>query len=364
MNPLLEKYAHVLVNYCLYLKPNETVLIRSSLLGEPLVKEVYQKALEAGAFPEVSFSFNDQDYLLHTYASDDVLQQQSPTYKLAVETFDAILTISAPINTKSLQQVPKEKLLRRQKALAPLKKVFMDRSSKKQLKWSLCEYPTLAGARECGMSLREYEEFVFSACFLTTPDPIQSWKELGHFQQTIVDKLNTMTRFRFVGPKTDISFSTKGRIWINSDGKRNMPSGEVFTSPVEDSVEGTIYFTYPTLYQSQDVQGVTLHVKQGIVVDWDAEIGKEALDQAFDIPGSRVFGEAAIGTNPHIQRPTKNILFDEKISGSIHMAVGASYPETGGKNESALHWDMIKDMREGEIYGDDTLIYKNGQFVI
>ena len=363
MNPLLDTYAHVLVTYCLALKPGEKVLIRSSILGEPLVKEVYKKALEAGAFPEIELSFSDQEFIFYSHANNDQLQYSSLLYKTAVETFDALLNIRAPFNKKELQSIPKEKLSIRQKSMAPIKKIFMERSAKKALRWGLCEYPTLSGAQECGMSLREYETFVFEACFLTTPDPILEWQKLGQFQQGIVDRLNTMSDFRFKGPDTDISFSTKNRICINSDGKRNMPSGEVFTSPVENSVNGTIFFNFPTLYQGKDVQGVTLVVKEGEVVQWDAKIGKEALDQAFEIPGSRFFGEAAIGTNTHIQRPSKNILFDEKISGSIHMAIGASYPETGGKNESGLHWDLIKDMTSGEIYGDNTLIYKNGSFI-
>ena len=200
---------------------------------------------------------------------------------------------------------------------------------------------------------------------LNEADPQKSWLELSKFQERVVNSLNKKSFFHFKNDTTDISFNTKNRIWMNSDGKRNMPSGEVFTSPIEDSVNGVIYFSYPSRYFGQDVEGVTLTVKDGYVSSWDARIGKEVLDKVFEIDGARYFGEVAIGTNKNIQQATKSILFDEKIGGSIHMAVGASYPETGGKNKSSVHWDLITDMKaNGEIIADDECIYKNGAFLI
>ena len=202
-------------------------------------------------------------------------------------------------------------------------------------------------------------------CMLNLDNPIAAWQDLSNKQQSLVDYLNKVSKIRYVGPKTDISFSTKDRIWINSDGHYNMPSGEVFTGPVEDSVQGHIYFTYPTVYEGADVSGIYLEVDKGVITSWKADVGQEVLDRVFSIEGARQFGEVAIGTNYSIQRATKNILFDEKIGGSIHMAIGASYPETGGKNESAVHWDMIKDMKtDAQIYADDILIYENGEFKI
>jgi aminopeptidase len=243
--------------------------------------------------------------------------------------------------------------------------MFMYRSSQKLLRWALCVYPTPSAAKECGMSLNEYTNFVSHACGLHLENPITHWLEVHQNQQRIVDFLNRRNKIRFVGPNgTDITFSADERIWINSDGHRNMPSGEVFTSPIEDSAEGQIYFSYPTIHEGQDVEGVTLRYEKGLLVEWHAKIGQSALDDAFSIEGSRRVGEIAIGTNKHIQRGTKNILFDEKIAGSIHMAVGASYPETGGLNQSALHWDLITDMRHGgQIYSDGKLIYENGHFL-
>lgn len=215
------------------------------------------------------------------------------------------------------------------------------------------------------MSLSEYEAFVFSACKLYSENPMEAWLQVRADQQRIVDHLNQCSTVRYVTEGTDISFSTKGRTWINSDGQNNMPSGEVFTSPVEDSVNGTVRFSYPGLYQGHEVEEVALSVKDGHIEKWEARRGKEFLDRIFQTPGARRFGEAAIGTNYDIQRMTKNILFDEKIGGTMHMAIGQSYLQCGGKNESSVHWDMITDMTHGgEVWADGELIYQNGKFLI
>jgi len=176
--------------------------------------------------------------------------------------------------------------------------------------------------------------------------------------------LDKKDKIRFFGPDTDITFSVKGRKWINSSGDANMPSGEVFTTPLEDSVNGKIRFSYPGIFMGQEIEDISLEVKDGEVIKWDAKVGRKLLDSVFEIPGSRRFGEAAIGTNYGITKFIKNMLFDEKIGGTIHMAIGAAYPHTGGKNESSIHWDLLADMKNGgEIYADDELVYKNGRFI-
>jgi aminopeptidase len=213
--------------------------------------------------------------------------------------------------------------------------------------------------------LKEYEDFVFNACNLYHDDPIAEWKKLSKRQQSIVNHLNRCTKVHYKGKDIDISFSTEGRTWINSDGKTNMPSGEVYTAPVEDSVNGVVRFSHPSIYMGTEVEDIRLEVKDGEVIKWDAKRGKEFLDQIFDIPGARRFGEAAVGTNFNIQQFTKNILFDEKIGGTIHMAIGQSYHQCGGKNNSSVHWDMIADMTNGgEIFADGQKVYENGQFTI
>ncbi|MEL6276947.1 MAG: aminopeptidase, partial [Bacteroidota bacterium] len=205
---------------------------------------------------------------------------------------------------------------------------------------------------------------VYKGCKLDQDDPRAAWLAVRERQQRVVDYLNACSEFRYVNATTDISFTTKGRTWINSDGRTNMPSGEVYTSPEEDSVEGKIYFDYPAIRNGKEVKGVSLKVSGGEIREWSAEVGQSVLDETFEIPGTRRFGEAAIGTNYDINRFSKNILFDEKIGGTVHMAIGQSYLQCGGKNESSVHWDMIADMtRKGEIFADGKIIYRNGRFV-
>jgi len=225
--------------------------------------------------------------------------------------------------------------------------------------------PTQAGGDDARMSLDDYENFVDQSCNLFEENPVDKWLEVRKTQQGFVDRLNKADKVEYKGPNIDISFSVKGRTLINSDGRANMPSGEVFSAPVEDSVNGKVYFSYPTIYMGKDVVGITLEVKTGEIVSWQAEQGQEILDKVFAIEGARRFGEVAVGTNYNIQRITRNILFDEKIGGSIHMAVGQSYHQCGGKNESTVHWDMITDMKNGgQIMADGEKIYENGYFLI
>jgi aminopeptidase len=360
---MLDKYAKLLAEYCLYVKKGERFLIRSTSLASPLLQPLYKEILSRGGFAEFQISFENQSKLFYDYA-DDQLDYQSELYTHAISNFDGVLNIIAPFDLNETSECSSEKKKRHQMAMKDVKKTFMTRSAKGDLKWSLCVYPTESAAKQCDMSLKEYQDFVFKACCLTQESPIDAWKALGIMQQGIVDHLNTCTTIQYKAPHLDITFSTKGRVWMNSDGKRNMPSGEVFTSPVEESVNGHITFTYPTIYDGQDVENITLVVKDGIIQTWKADIGQDVLDRVFSIEGTRQFGEVAIGTNMNIQRVTKNILFDEKIGGTIHMAIGASYPETGGKNESAVHWDMITDMTKGEILADSKVIYRNGRFTI
>lgn len=361
---MYSKYARLIVNYSLGLKKGDKLLIVSTYLAEPLVQEVVKEALLAGAHPEVLVSFNGIGKILYDYASDEQLRHVSPMYGYAVDHYDAFLTIRAPFNLKELEHVDPEKKKITAFAQTAVKQRFMRRASRGTLRWTLCEYPTDAQAQESGLSRKEFEAFVFSACYLDTNDPVAKWNGMRDAQQRVVDRLNGCGRIRFLGEHIDLSFSTRGRIWINSDDRHNMPSGEVFTGPVETSVNGKVRFSYPGIFMGQAVDYVTLEVRRGEVVSWDARQGKELLDRILEIPGAKRFGEAAIGTNKAIKTFTKNILFDEKMGGTIHMALGASYPETGGRNKSPVHWDLLADMRHGEIYADGVLVYRQGDFVI
>lgn len=360
---VLKKYAALLVNYCLEVKEGEKLYINTSTLAEPLVREVFREATRKGAHVHTNFSFMGQNRIFMEEAQDLQLTYVSPFFKQVVEEFDCYLYIRAPFNLREDQNVSAEKSKIRGAAMKDTNNTYFARTATRELKRNLCQFPTLASAQQAGMSLEEYQEFVFGACNLFDEDPTQSWLNRRADQQKTVDLLNGREKVRYRGDGIDISFSTKGRTWINSDGQTNMPSGEVYTSPVEDSVNGTIHFSYPGLYGGHEVEGVTLWVKDGYIEKWEATRGKDFLDQIFSRKGTRRFGEAAVGTNYNINRMTKNILFDEKIGGTVHMAIGQSYLQCGGKNESSVHWDMITDMTKGgEIYADGEKIYQDGHF--
>lgn len=364
MNEILTKYAKLLVHYCMEIKPGDRLYVRSTTLAEPLIREVYRAALQAGAAVDVDMSFREQNRILVNEASPAGLEHVSPLYRAAMGEYEAFLNIMAPFNLREDQNLDADNNAIRRKALLPMQQDYFRRTADRALKRNLCLFPTDAGAQEAGMSLEEYQHFVFDACRLYDDDPMESWLAVRRDQQQIVDLLNSRRTVRYVGEGIDIRFSTEGRTWINSDGRTNMPSGEVFTSPVEDSVNGTVHFSYPSIYGGHEVEGVTLWVKDGYIEKWEARRGQDLLDSVFQIEGTRRFGEAAVGTNYRINRFSKNILFDEKIGGTIHMAVGQSYLQTGGKNQSAVHWDMIADMKNGGmIYADDEKIYENGKFL-
>lgn len=361
---MLKKYARLLIDYCLDIQGGEKLYITTTTAAIPLLKELYRYGMEKGAIIEIDLSFPDQNKIFFDQADDRQLKYIPVLKEKALNDFDAFLAIKAPFNLMETQNVDGNKRKIRQQSFSNLNQTYFERTAIGSLKRSLCLFPTQASAQMAGMSLDEYTDFVFKACRLDAEDPTKEWLEVRAKQQKLVDFLNTADAIQYRNNHTDIKFSTKGRTWMNSDGRTNMPSGEVFTGPVESSVNGQVHFDYPSVYLGKEVSGITLSVKDGEVVDWTAKIGSEVLDEVFAVEGSRHFGEVAIGTNYKIQRGTKNILFDEKIGGTIHMAVGQSYQQTGGKNKSSIHWDMIANMRDGgEIIVDGELIYKNGIFL-
>jgi aminopeptidase len=360
------RYAQLLVRYCLQVQPGDKVYIASNLAGEPLLREVFREAYASGAaLVEYDLAFRERERVFMQSASNLALSTTPLLQGIVMETFDCYLNIRAPFNLRTSSGATPEQAKLRAEALAPINQNYFERSADHRLRRNVCQWPTDAAAQEAGMSLSEYEAFVFGACKLYNDDPQAEWLKVRAGQQGFVDHLNRCSTIRYVAEGTDISFNTSGRTWLNSDGITNMPSGEVYTSPVEDSVNGIVHFSYPCIYQGTEVEGVTLWVKDGFIEKWSADRGEAFLDYVFTLPGTRRFGEAAIGTNYDIQQMTKNILFDEKIGGTIHMAIGQSYQEAGGKNESAVHWDMITDMTKGgEIWADGELIYRDGRFLI
>lgn len=358
-------YSKLLLDYCLRIEPGNKLYIQTSTLALPLVQVLYKEVLERKAIPVVSMSFEQQEEIQSSYAHEAFIQYINPEYKQAIEEFDAYLFIRAPFETTGETRMSKAMQNLRRQVMAEINQKYAQRTGNYEMRRNLCQYPTTAGAKDAFMELEEFDHFVSNACFLNTADPGQSWKELGEAQQHYVEYLNKVETMTYINSRSEISFSIKGRNWINSDGKSNMPSGEIFTSPVEDSVNGHIYFDYPFLYQRQLVQGVSLEVKDGLIQSGEAEQGNPTLQELLEIPGARYFGEVAVGLNSNITRSTTNILFDEKMAGTVHMAIGQSYFQCGGKNESAVHLDMIADMKSsGQILADGQLIYDHGRFQI
>jgi aminopeptidase len=364
----LEKYARVLVEYSTTVKAGHLVAIYlESPEAQPLAKEVYKQVLLKGANPVMRCAVAGANETFIKYANDEQLGFIDPMAKLEYESLDVLISLGAPINTKNMAKADPAKMAKRSAARKELSQTMLRRAAEGSLSWVIADYPTHALAQEASMSLDDYTEFLIKACYLELDEPIKKWQEIGQEQTRLVNYLNETSTLRIVGEKTDITFSTAGRKWINCCGLNNFPDGEIFTSPVEDSASGEIYFDYPAIYHGREAHKIYLKLEQGKVVEARAEKGEEFLLSMLNMDeGARYVGEIAIGTNAAIEDITGNILFDEKIGGSIHMAVGSSYPETGGKNSSGLHWDIIKNMKPAgsQIYADDKLIYENGRFTI
>lgn len=367
MNNFYQKYADVLVNYSTKVKKNDLVIIKTqSYLAEPLIKEIYRAVLKNGAHPVVRCSFESLSEIFIKNADDNQLNYIDEMSKIEFEKADKIISIGAPLNVKSMANANSDKMAKRSKATRELSQTMLKRSEKGELNWVIADFPTQALSQEAKMSLDEYEEFLINSCYLDLENPVQKWIEIGQEQKRIISKLNGTKKLHITGEKTDITFSVENRLWISCDGINNFPDGEIFTSPVEDSAEGEIYFDFPAIYRGNQADKIHLKLKEGRVIEASAQTGEDFLNSMLNMDeGSRLVGEIAIGTNERIKNATGNILFDEKIGGSVHMALGASYPETGGKNVSGLHWDIIKNMKNNScIYADDKLIYKDGRFVI
>ena len=365
-DPRVEKLADVLVNYSVAVQPGDKVAIQGQTGAEVLLREVYARVLQAGGHPFVLVSLPGMDEVFYRYASQEQLEHVPEPAKLLAETYDARIGVGAAENTRALSDVDPQKIVTQRRAQTELMKTFMQRSAAGEFRWVGTLFPTNAYAQDAEMSLSDYEDFVFGACLVDQDDPVGAWRTFSGWQQNIVDWLKGRERVHLVAPGTDLRLSVAERVFVNSDGHHNMPSGEVYTGPVEDSVEGHVYFSFPAIIQGREVTGVRLWFERGRVVKATAEKNEDFLLKTLDTDeGSRSVGEFAIGTNTGITQFTRQILFDEKIGGTVHLALGAGYPETGSKNESSIHWDMICDLRDGgEITVDDRLIFQNGKFLL
>lgn len=370
----IKNLAKTLVNYCVSVQEQDRVGIIAQPLATPLVGEVLREVLQSGGYPYLlpysvplpTLAYQGLAQIFYQEASPDQLKHEDIFWKTLNEDFEVRIFIGSEYNTQSLSDIDPEKLKIRRQAHKDIFDTYFQRMSTGDLRRVSTLFPTQAYADDAGMSLSEFEDYVYSTTFSDSEDPVAEWNRIREEQQVLVDWLQGKKDIKVVGPNVDLTLSVEGRVFINSDGKQNMPSGEIFTGPVEDSAEGWVRFTHPAILSGREVEGVELHFEEGRVAQASAEKNEEFLLTMLDVDqGSRYLGEFAIGTNLKINRFIKKILFDEKIGGTIHMALGKGYPITGSQNQSAIHWDMICDMRDGgRIYVDDQLFYDSGKFMI
>ena len=365
-DPRLQRLARTLVHYCVAVREGDRVALPSSASAAPLVREVYREVLRAGGHPYPMVSLDGLDEIFYAEASDAQLDHVNAFESLARGEFEALISMRGASNTRALGDVDPARQSRRARAYRAVQEASMARAASGAFRWTATLFPTAAHAQDAEMSLTAFEDFVFRATYSDADDPVAEWRAVSERQQRVVDWLAGKRDVVVQGPDVDMTLSIAGRTFINSDGRRNMPSGEVFTGPVEDSVNGWARFRYPAIHNGRSVEGVQLRFEGGRVVEATATKNQDYLLAMLDADeGARTLGEWAIGTNERIDRFVGNILFDEKIGGTIHMAIGAGYPETGSVNKSAVHWDMICDMRQGgRISVDGETIYDSGRFLI
>lgn len=367
MDSRIHKMAEVIINYSMAVQPGEKVLLRAtSPAAEPLIQALYQASLRAGGQTFTYIHLRDEDSLaLEATEEAALLAVVNPMLKLMYETCDVIVRVEASENPRALSNYPAETQRARLQAASGLMSIQMEREGNGSLRRCTTQFPTQGYAQAAGMSLPQYADFVYNACKLHLPDPVAAWREVEQFQQKLIDYLAGKKQVHVRGQNIDLQLSIEGRPFLNASGKINFPDGEIFTGPVEDSVNGWVQFTYPAYYHDNEVVGARLTFENGLVTQATAAKNEAFLHHTLETdPGARRLGEFAIGTNYDIQHFTGSILFDEKIGGTVHMALGQGYPQTGSSNQSAIHWDMICDMREGgEIWVDGELFYQNGRFI-
>ncbi len=360
IHPLLERYAALLVGYCARVVPGDRVMLAVETPALELGRAMVREVLRAGAEPFVRLSYPEYGADVVELAGEALLAS-APTAALEeMRAMDAFLRVAAPANTRTLQAADKQRMARWQRRNRPVQEQRVNHT-----RWVGTLFPTAAGAQAAGMDLDAYERFVFDAMYLYETDPAEHWVALGRRQERLIERLSRAQEVRITGPGTDLRLSVAGRTWVNSDGRRNMPSGEVFTGPHEASAEGVIAFDVPSSVQGVLVEGVRLRFEDGVVVEARAERGQDMLEaQLASDGGARRLGELGIGTNERIRVATQSTLFDEKIGGTVHLALGRSYEQTGGNNDSAIHWDLVSDLRRGgRILLDGETFQEDGRFV-
>lgn len=356
----LSRWADLLVDYCLGVQAGESILIGSEIDARGLVEACHRAVVRRGAHPVLRLDLPGlaEDFLEH--ATEAQLDHCPPTALFDAEHCDGRIRIAAESDTRSMSRIDPARQARVDRARHPIRKAASKR------RWVLTQFPTAAYAADANMPLDAYEAYVLRSMFLDQPDPVAAWRALGREQQAMVEFLRTVRMIRIEGEGTELELSVAGRTWINSDGRRNMPSGEVFTGPMENSATGRLRCSFPVCRSGRSIAGIELEFADGEVVAARADDGEPYLLSMLDLdPGARRLGELGIGLNRGIDRFTGSILYDEKIGGTVHLALGQSYPETGGTNESALHWDLIVDLRQsGRVFADGVKVMENGVWSI
>jgi aminopeptidase len=353
---LIARWADLLVDYCLRVEPGESILIASEWDGRPLVEAAYRAVVRRGAHPIVRLDPPGLHEFFLKHATESQLTHCPPISLYEAQTVDGRIRISAEHDTRSMSRVDPGRQAVVDRARHPIRQA----ASKKR--WVLTQFPTPAYAADAEMPLDQYEQFVARSMYLDRPDPVAAWRALGERQAGLVEFMTGVREIRIEGDGTDLTLSVAGRMWINSDGRRNMPSGEIFTGPIEESARGRLHCSFPVCRSGREIVGIRLEFSGGTVTTATADSGEDYLLSMLDLDaGSRRLGELGIGLNSGIDRFTGSILYDEKIGGTVHLALGQSYPETGGTNESALHWDLIVDLRKGgRVSADGQVVMEDG----
>lgn len=364
-DPRVVKLAEIMVDYSLELKPGQQVWLRTSPVAQEFNLAFYEKAIRAGAHVLVDQSIPGADEVYYKYASDAQLDFIPPYRKLVMETFDASLRVWSDENTRALAGVDPTRIARGRKAGAELFQAVMQRSAAGSYRWCVTVHPTSGMAQDANMSLSDYADFVYGAGMLNEPDPVAFWRAEGKRQEKLIAWLKGRKQVVLKGSNIDLRLSIEGRVFEKSDGWYNFPDGEIFTSPVDDSANGWVRFRYPGIYDGQEVEDIELWFEGGKAVKEKASKNEALLTALLNTDeGARRLGEWGIGTNYGITKFSKNMLFDEKIGGTVHFAMGQSFPECNGVNTSGLHWDMLCDMADSEIKVDGELFYRNGKFAL
>jgi aminopeptidase len=363
-DPRLAKWAAVLVDYSTAVQAGDVVAIVGGLAAAPLLRQIGRAVLRRGGHPVYLPSVAETQGDLLELGSDAQLDFISPVERFARAEADVAITIMASTNTRHRSTIDPERQRRWAQARAELRAAFFDRAAAGTLRWSLSIFPTPAYAQDADMGTDEFAELVYAACKIDQPDPVAAWMGLSARQAQLISYLTTKHDVHLIGPDTDLRLSVAGRSWINSDGKRNFPSGEIFTGPIEDSATGQVRFSYPMVTDGREISDVRLKFDQGVVIDATATRNEAYLHRILETDdGARRLGEFAFGTNYDLQRFTKNTLLDEKIGGTVHMALGSGYPDTGSVNRSAVHWDLISDLRQGgRVEVDGEVFLEDGRF--